>query len=132
MWTIAVSSKQRSIPRIPVTDTRLVHANLPKELQEWLGEREKHKEYDPQLGRVVEISRIARDIATTRVWLGPNNSFYAQDKTGHTWGNLPKSLLSSIESSLKYGIQVKNLTLGYGSSYFITFQSDVCRMLKTT
>ncbi|RFU31623.1 hypothetical protein B7463_g4728, partial [Scytalidium lignicola] len=103
-----------------------LHANLPKELQTWLGEKDKHKEYDPHLGRVVEKSSIARDIATMRVWLGPNNSFYAQDKTGYTLGNLPENATRIIESYRKKGDYVKNLALGYGSSYFVIFQSGLC------
>jgi len=53
---------------------------LPKALEDWLGDAWEFK----------------RDIPTLRITLGPNGSYFAIDKDGYAWDNLPESLEEDV------------------------------------
>jgi len=47
----------------------------------------------------VEGEGVARDIATLQVSLGPNGTYFAYDKDGQIWDNLPVELNSELQKA---------------------------------
>jgi hypothetical protein len=103
-----------------------VHGNLPKTLLDFLGPTTKES-YSPLLGTNVSRASITRSIPSTRVWLGPNGSFYAEDGQDDESEDLPLNLETFIDCTITQSDRLLHLTLGYNGGYFATFQNgEIC------
>lgn len=66
---------------------------------------------------------IKRSIPATRVWLGPNGSFYAEDGIDGWCEDIPPVLEDFIQrSTITWTNRVSYLTLGYNGGFFVVFQ----------
>jgi hypothetical protein len=66
------------------TGIKVRHSGLPPAVEQWLLNHS---------GRAVNS---ARDLATLQISLGPNDSYFAFDKNGCIWGNLPPALEATV------------------------------------
>ena len=66
-------------------DRNPVRSDLPAGLETWLV---------PAAGK-----GVARDIASLSFILGPGKSYFAFDKNGSAWGNLPPALNAAVEAA---------------------------------
>lgn len=85
---------------------------LPRGLMEWLGTNEK--------------GFMIRDVRTISIDLGSNGAYWACDKNGSAWGNLPDGLVKSIEirrnphGGWKPNRRPSVVALGYNGAYIMT------------
>ena len=90
-------------------DSDVVRSDLPAGLESWLV---------PVPGK-----SVVRDLSSLAVVLGPNKSYFAFDKNGSAWGNLPPELNAAVETGrdrngrFKNGQDPQSVALGPDGSY---------------
>jgi hypothetical protein len=99
-----------------------VYGNLHKTLMDFLGPTTKSS-YSPLLGTNISRASITRSIPSTRVWLGPRGSFYAEDGQDDASGNLPPDLGIFISRTITRSNRLLYLTIGYNGGFFAAFQN---------
>ena len=98
---------------------RLLYHGLPDALRQWL---------IPVAGKGVSATR---DLNSLQVSLGPNNSFFAFDKKGALWSNLPKdfdyalSLRRNSKGNFNTGKYPSSVSFGPDGS-FVMIMADGC------
>lgn len=93
--------------------------NLPIDLRVWLESKIYYGKNKPSEDRSVKPSRFGRDLPTTRISLGPNDSWSATDARSSGCGNLPRELMRYFVSTHRTpNRRTYCIALGYGGAYF--------------